>query len=265
MDLIDSHCHLESFYAKGELDTALAGAAEAGVKRLITIGTSTDDWPLYQRLATEYAGQIDWTVGLHPCDVAQDWQRQLDQLPGYCEAGTRPVALGEIGLDYFHLPKDEVVAAELKVWQEAAFRRQLDLATRYALPIVVHSRNAFADCLRVIDDHGFPWERVVLHCFADGAEEMRALNKRGGRGSFTGIVTYKSAQNVREACREQGLGKLMVETDAPYLAPVPHRGKRCEPAMVRATAEFIAREFELSLDELAAQVTANTVAFFGLD
>jgi TatD DNase family protein len=264
MELIDSHCHLERFAQQGELDAVLARAAEAGVGRLITIGTSVDDWPLYQRLVQERPGRLSWTAGLHPCDVGEDWEAQVGQLARYWRSGPRPVAVGEIGLDRFRLPADTTEVATLMVRQEKAFQAQLELAKELDMPVVVHSRHAFEACLSMIDLCGFPWERVVFHCFVDGPEALRQLAARGGRASFTGIVTYKSAPEVRDACREQGLDKLMIETDAPYLAPVPHRGKPCEPAMLRDTAAFVAQELGVSLEELAARTTANARAFFNL-
>ncbi len=264
MELIDSHCHLQRFYQQGELDAVLARAAEAGVGRLITIGTSQEDWPLYRQLADEQPERIFWAAGLHPSDVAEDWEQQVEMLPQYWQSGPPPVAVGEIGLDRFRLPKDAAEAATVMVRQDKAFRRQLELAAELNMPVVVHSRQAFEACVAVIDEVKFPWERVVFHCFVDGPAQMRLLNRHGGRGSFTGIVTYKSAPEVREACREQGLERLMVETDAPYLAPVPHRGKPCEPVMVRDTATLIAQELRVELEELAATTTANARAFFNL-
>lgn len=265
MELIDSHCHLDRFHQRHELAAVLARASAAGVNQLITIGTCEDDWPLYEQLTAVHPGRIHWTAGLHPSDVTAVWEQQVARLPAYWEkAEARPVAVGEIGLDHFRLPKDAQEAAAVKAWQEAAFRRQLDLAARFEMPVVVHSRAAFADCVRVIGESGFPWERVVFHCFADGAAEITQLNQCGGRGSFTGIITYKSAQAVRDACLAQGREMLMVETDAPYLAPVPHRGKTCEPSMVRDTAVFIAELLGVSPEELAAELAHTTRRFFSI-
>ncbi len=262
--LIDTHCHLEKFVAKRELDAVLERASEAGVSRVITIGTCPQDWSLYHKLAAEHAGQIDWTAGLHPSDVDEDFRDALAQLAPCWTTQTPPVAVGEIGLDYFRLPKDETEAAKIKQWQADAFRFQLDLAHQLDCPVVVHSRAAFDDCLAMIDASGFPWAKVVFHCFADGAEEIRRLNARGGRGSFTGIVTFKNAEAIRQAVVEQGIDALMVETDAPYLAPEPHRGKPCEPAMVKLTAQKCAELLGVPFDELTAQTTANARAFYGL-
>jgi TatD DNase family protein len=268
MSLIDTHTHLESFARKGLLPDILGRADEAGVATLITIGTSPDDWSLYRTLAGEHAttGRVRYTVGLHPCSVDANWPGAVAQLEAYWNAaGGRPVALGECGLDRFHLPKDPVQAGVVLAWQREAFAVQLELAKRLDCPVVVHSRGAFAECVEMIDASGVAWPRVVFHCFTEGPAEMAELVRRGGFGSFTGILTYKSADAVREAAKTQGLARFMVETDAPYLTPMPHRGKPNEPAYLRHTAEFAATEvFGVSAGELAAVTTATARRFFGL-
>lgn len=266
MHLIDSHTHLESFDKRGETDAVLARAREAGVARLVTIGTSTEDWARYRALATRHAGVVHHTVGLHPCSVDDRWSEELAQLEAFWHGeGARPVALGECGLDRFHLPKDDPARAErIFAWQRAAFAAQLVVAERLGCPVVVHSRGAFHECVEMIDASGVAWERVVFHCFTEGPAEMRELVRRGGRGSFTGILTYKNADALRAALVEQGLDRLMLETDAPYLTPVPHRGKANEPAFLRHTAEAAATALSVSPEELAARTTANAQAFFGL-
>jgi TatD DNase family protein len=266
--LIDTHCHLASFHQKGDLPAVLDRAAAAGVTRVITIGTGVDDWDLYAGLAAAHPGRVDYTVGLHPCDVPEDdsWPGQIEKLPGYFQktADPRPVALGEIGLDRFHLPKDPAAASAVFARQEAAFRAQLAQAKQLDCPMVIHSRDAFPDCLRMIDESGVDWRRIVFHCFAHGAAELRQLAERGGRASFTGIITYKNAAPVREALVAQGLETLLVETDAPYLSPVPHRGQPNEPAYVVHTAREAAKILNLPFEAVAARTTANARAFFGL-
>ncbi len=266
MELIDSHTHLESFDQRGETDAVLARAADAGVTRLVTIGTSSKDWARYRGLATTHAGRVFYTVGLHPCSVDERWSEELAGLEDFWHGeGARPVALGECGLDRFHLPKDDAAAAErIFAWQRAAFAAQLAVAARLGCPLVVHSRGAFAESVEMIDASGVAWERVVFHCFSEGPAEMAELTRRGGRGSFTGVVTYKNADAVRAALLAQGLGRLMLETDAPYLTPVPHRGKANEPAYLRFTAEAAALALGVSVEELAARTTANAREFFGL-
>lgn len=264
MEWIDSHCHLEKAVQKRELDAVLERSRAAGVHGLITIGTEHDDWPLYAKLAREYTGRIYWTAGLHPGCVEEDYRDQLALLSPCWTESVPPVALGEIGLDYFRLPKDPEEAGRIKRWQADAFRYQLDLAMQFDMPVVVHSRAAFDDCVALIDGHGFDWSRVVFHCFAEGPEEMQRLKSRGGRASFTGIITFKNGHAVRSAMLEQGIGKLMVETDAPYLAPEPHRGQPCEPAMVALTGARCAELLGLDTGEVAHTTTRNAELFFGL-
>jgi TatD DNase family protein len=262
--LIDTHTHLESFAKRGELPAILQRVREAGVDRVITIGTDTDDWTLYRDLAVAQPEVVSYTVGLHPCSVGADWAERVAQLEAFWSEVPRPVALGETGLDRFHLPKEQAEAEKILAWQKAAFAAQLTLAQRRGCTLVVHSRGAFAECVGMIDAARFDWSRVVFHCFTEGPAEMAELTKRGGYGSFTGVITYKNADNVRAAALAQGLDRLMIETDAPYLTPMPHRGKPNEPAYVRHTAEFCAELFKVGYEELAARTTVNAQKFFGL-
>jgi len=264
--LIDTHTHLESFVRGGTLDAALTRARDVGVEAMITIGTSAEDWGLYRDLARTRAGFVHYAVGLHPCSVAENWREEVGAIEGFWRGEVRPVALGECGLDRFHLPKNDPVAAErIFAWQREALAEQLAIARRLGCAVVIHSRGAFAECVEAIDASGVDWARVVFHCFAEGEAEMKELTRRGGRGSFTGIVTYKSAENVRQAARAQGLERFMIETDAPYLTPAPHRGKPNEPAFVRHTAEFCAGQvLGVPFAELAAISAANARRFFGL-
>lgn len=268
--LTDTHTHLDSFVRRGELGGVLARAEAAGVGALITIGTDTDDWSLYRELASGNPGKVHYTVGLHPCSVGADWAEQVGRLESFWggtrpEAARHPVALGETGLDRFHLPKDDpTAAARIFGWQQAAFAAQLQLARKLGCPLVVHSRGAFADCVAMIDAAGLEWSRVVFHCFTEDPAAMAALTRRGGYGSFTGVITYKNAAAVREAALAQGLDRLMIETDAPYLTPMPHRGKPNEPAYLRHTADFCAELFGVSPERFAEVTTANARDFFGL-
>jgi len=269
MPIVDTHTHLESFARKGVLEPTLTGAREAGVSTLITIGTAPDDWTLYRDIAAQHRGFVQFTVGLHPCSVEASWEAAVRQIEAFWKLDTlsqvRPVALGECGLDRFHLPKDEKRAAEIFAWQTAAFDAQLAIAKRLECVVVVHSRGAFAECVAHIDGSGVDWRKVVFHCFTEGEAEIVELNRRGGIGSFTGILTYKTAENVRLAARAQGLDRFMLETDAPYLSPMPHRGKPNEPAFVRHTAEFAAAEvFGVPFNQLAEVSSANAKRFFGL-
>ncbi len=264
MGLIDTHTHLDSFTRSGQLPDILQRARAADVEAMVAIGTDTDDWSLYRDLAKEHTGFVHYSVGLHPCSVDARWAERFAQLEAFWGGEPKPVALGEIGLDRFHLPKEAGEAEKIFGWQRAAFAAGLQLAGRLGCPVVVHSRGAFRECVEMIDASGMDWARVVFHCFTEGPAEMAELTKRGGFGSFTGVITYKSAEPVRAAALAQGLDRLMIETDAPYLTPMPHRGKPNEPAYVRHTAEFCAGLFGVSHAELAAATTKNARQFFGL-
>jgi TatD DNase family protein len=277
MGLIDTHTHLDSFARRGELPVILGRAREAGLEAMVAIGTDTDDWTLYRDLARDHPGVIHHTVGLHPCNVGADWEGRVAQLESFwgraaspfaaaarTESAPYPVALGEIGLDRFHLPKDAAEAEKIFDWQRAAFIAQLGLAKKLGCPVVIHSRNAFRECVEQIDVSGVDWSKVVFHCFTEGAAEMAELSRRGGYGSFTGVITYKSADAVRAAALAQGLDRLMIETDAPYLTPMPHRGKPNEPAYLRHTAEFCAGVFGVGYERLAEVSTANAKRFFSI-
>ena len=265
MGLIDTHTHLDGFLRAGTLPGVLDRARAAGLEAMIAIGTAPDDWTLNRDLAREHAGFVHYTVGQHPCEVEAGWEAAQAQVAGFWEGAMRPVALGEIGLDRFHLPKESAEAEVVFARQRAAFGEGLALAKRLGCPMVIHSRGAFAECVAMIDASGVDWKKIVFHCFAEGDAEVKVLNERGGLASFTGILTYKNAPNVRAAAKAQGLARLMVETDAPYLAPMPNRGKPNEPAYVRHTAEYAAKAvFGVSYDELAAVTTANARRFFGI-
>ncbi len=265
MGLIDTHTHLDSFARRGELPAILARSRAAGLAALVTIGTDTDDWTLYRDLAREHAGFVHYSAGLHPCSVGADWAGRVALLESFWGGEPKPVALGEIGLDRFHLPKDNPAEADLILgWQKAAFAEQLALAKKLGCPVVVHSRGAFAECVAMIDASGVAWGKVVFHCFTEGVAEMTELTKRGGYGSFTGIITYKTAEAVRAAALAQGLDRLMIETDAPYLTPMPHRGKPNEPAYLKHTAEFCAGVFGVSYERLVEATTANAKRFLSI-
>jgi TatD DNase family protein len=267
MTLIDSHCHLESYLKQGELDAVLARARTAKVTQFVTVGTGPDDWDVYSGLAAKYPGSVFYSAGLHPCHVAADWEKALAGLESFWAVGAapRPVALGECGLDRFHLPKDPAEAEVVIGWQKRAFEVQLGVAKKLGCPLIIHSRGAFRETVEMIDASGVDWTKVVFHCFVEGPAEVAELMRRGGWASFTGILTYKTAQTVRDAAAAQGLARLMIETDAPWLTPMPHRGKPNEPGFVRHTAEFAAKEvFRVPLAELAAITTANAKRFFGI-
>lgn len=264
--MIDCHCHLDSFVRSGELPEILERAAAAGIVQMVATGTNTDDWPIYRALAEAFPQRIFYTVGVHPTELSENFDAQLDALERFLAAETAfpPVAVGEIGLDEHSLPKDAPAdAGRICAHQAEAFARQLEIAKRADLPIVIHSREAFEKTVEIIDASGADWRRIDFHCFSEDEAQVRALNGRGARASFTGTLTYKNAHNVRRAALAQGTERLMLETDCPYLAPQKLRGKRNEPAFLRHTAEFAAELFGMTFAEIERITERNTRAFFG--
>jgi TatD DNase family protein len=263
MNIVDTHTHLDAVFRAGGLPGLVQRARETGVTWMIAVGTAPDDWDLYRDIVRSNRDCIRHTIGIHPCSVDEGWETSVSAIPGFWDGDCAPVALGECGLDRFHLPKEPDAAERVFARQKAAFTAQLEIARRLGCAVVIHSRGAFRECVDAIDASGVDWNRVVFHCFSEGEAEILELSRRGGRGSFTGILTYKNADAVRAAAKAQGLGRLMIETDAPFLAPAPHRGKPNEPAYLRHTAEYAAGLFGVGLDELAASTTATARAFFG--
>jgi TatD DNase family protein len=263
LDLIDSHFHPESFLKDKTWEHVLEESLKTGTRRMIAIGTSPADWELYKKCSLDYPQHVHFTVGLHPGEVDEQWDDHLMLLSPFFAGDKVPLGVGEIGLDYFYLaqkPKEE--AEQIIRWQQNAFRKQLAIALQMDCPVVVHSRSAFEDCVKIIDESGVDWKKVVFHCFVEGPKEIQAINERGGRGSFTGIITYKKAQTVRDALLAQGLDKLMIETDSPYLSPEPHRSKTNMPAHLHYIAEYCADIFDVTTTEIGKVLTRNTEEFF---
>ena len=234
------------------------------MSRLVAIGTDPEDWTVNREIARKYPDEIFHTVGLHPNHVEDSWEAKVASLRTLFDEEPKPVAVGEIGLDYFRLPKDEEKAAPRKAAQKAALREQLALAKVVGSPVVVHCRSSFEDCVAEIDASGVSWERVVFHCFTEGPEEISVLLDRGGRASFTGIVTFGNVENIQSAAKLQGFDKLMVETDSPYLAPEPVRGNPNEPAYLPKIGAFLAKLLDVDEVELAATTTSNALEFYGI-
>ncbi len=257
--LIDTHAHLDYEDFAADFGAVLARAREAGVERIITIGTSAESSRRAAELAAEHPA-VYAVAGIHPTTVEEATDEDHAALHEIAGRG-RVVAIGETGLDYHRLPEDPTQAADVKARQAESFRQQLDLAADLRLNVVIHQRDAWEDTLAVLRPYTGRL-RGVFHCFGGTpvqAEEVLAL---GHLVSFTGIVTFKNAAVVRETAAAVPADRFMVETDCPYLAPVPYRGKRCEPAHTRETAAVVAQVRGLTLEELAAQTTATAEGFF---
>ncbi len=263
----DSHCHLQEQFldaddtATSQVRQALERAHEASVSSIVVVGT--DEATSLQALALAGASRdgafghdapkIAATVGLHPHDAAADiaWLHEMLELHH-----DEVVGIGECGFDYFYEHADRGL-------QRTTFLDQIALAKQYDKALVIHARDAWDDLFTALDELGTP-ERTVLHCFTGGPDEAQACLDRGMFVSFSGIVTFKNAAATRAALSVVPDDRLLIETDAPFLAPVPHRGKKNEPALVGVVGGFVAAERGVSEAHIAAVTSANAAVAFAL-
>ncbi len=254
MKLIDSHCHLDFPDFADELDAVVERAHAAGVERMITIGTRIDRAGRAVEIAERF-DSIFFTVGTHPHEAAGEAAPDFSAMRRYARH-PKCVGIGEAGLDYHYNYAPPNVA-------QRVFRSQIALARELGLPIVIHTREAEDDTAAILkDEMGQGPFSALLHCFTSS----RALAETGlGLGfsiSFSGVVTFKNSGELRAIARDAPLDKILVETDAPYLAPVPYRGKRNEPAYVAATARVVAEAKGIAPEALAEATRANTLRMF---
>ena len=254
--LIDTHCHLDMSAYAADFEAVLARALAAGVTRIISVGID----PASSRLAIELAEQhegIHATVGVHPHNVAELSEADYAELRGLC-SHPKVVAYGEIGLDYV---KNYAPVA----LQKEHFARQVALARELQLPLVVHDREAHDEIMELLEGAGPFSAGGVMHCFSGDAAFARRVLALGFHISIPGVVTFAKAEMLQEAVREIPLGSLVLETDGPFLAPVPYRGKRNEPRLLLFTARKVAEIKGISLEEVARQTTLNAVHLFSLE
>lgn len=255
--MIDTHCHLTHPKLLPEVDEVVRRARAAGLAACMTIGTGTADARCCLELAARFPGFVLVAAGIDPFtahDMGDRFDDELLTLRAMLAAGGIR-ALGEVGLDYhYDLDPRRVQAARLE--------RQLDLAEETALPVVIHVRDAHVDMMAILA--GRPRCRGVIHSFTAGPAEAERYLALGWHLAFNGVVTYRNAAPVREAARTTPADRLLVETDAPYLAPVPHRGRRSEPAHVAHTLRVVAELRGTPEEELAAQTTRNAAVLLGL-
>ena len=284
--LTDTHAHLDFPEFEGQLDAVIARAREAGVHRIITVGIDRESCRKSLAIAEKY-DNVFAVVGLHPCNVLDEGAMDfLEELPALARH-PKVVAIGETGMDYHHLPsrelakrnkgvfgalqaatsestEAEIADGAMKSAQAEAFKAQLDLAVELGRNVVIHQRDAWEDTLDILRPYAGKL-RGVFHCFGGSPEDATELASMGHLVSFTGIITFKNATVVQETARSLAPDGYMVETDCPYLAPVPFRGKTCEPAHVKLTAEKIAELRGELLEKVAADTERTARDFFQLD
>ena len=260
----DTHAHLDYADYAPDLPEVIARAHTAGIAKIISIGTNLESSARAIRLAERFPG-VYAAVGWHPTEATSapaDLRPALRELAGH----PKVVAIGETGLDYHHLPGEKpesAVAADANYKEKQAdlFRQQMEVAAELGLNCIIHQRTAWDDTIAQMKPF-IGKTRGVFHCFGETVERMRQVFEIGSLVSFTGIVTFKNAQNVRDAVAAAPLGRFMLETDCPYLAPVPYRGKRCEPAYVKEISEAVAQIKLCSLEELSAATCKTAAEFF---
>lgn len=254
--LVDAHCHLDHL----SLDEAIAflnNLHEKGLQALVACGTKPADWEFYKNLSNTFP-VLKVCYGIHPLEITDHWEKDLDLLEKFIPQGT---AIGEIGLD-FHGIFQQSNIPQMKL-QMKVFERQLRLAKKFDLPIVIHCRDAFTVLKEILIYSQFPLQRTMFHCFVEDCEAAQWIQSQGGYVSYSGVLTFKKPGHTVETATQFPLDRILVETDSPYLAPVPFRGKQNTPEFVRYVAQKLAEIKNISLEE-CIQITANnTRKFFG--
>ena len=251
--LVDSHCHLDFPELRSDLDGVLERMAGNGVTHALTISTTLETFPAVREVARAHAN-VWCSAGVHP-DERRDAREVTEEELVAMARDPRVVAIGETGLDYYRVEGDTD-------WQRLRFRTHIRAARRAAKPLVIHTRASAEDTLRLMREEGAGEVGGVMHCFTETWEVAEAALALGFHISFSGIVTFKNAAALKDVARRVPLERMLVETDSPYLAPVPHRGKSNQPAFVKHVAEEIARLRGIGFDEVARRTTENFFRLF---
>jgi TatD DNase family protein len=251
--LVDSHCHLDFPELRADFDGVLARMQASGVTHALTISTTLQTYPAVREVAG-LRPNLWCSAGVHPDERRDGREASVEELLAMAD-DPKVVAIGETGLDYFRVEGDTE-------WQRERFRAHIRAARECGKPLVVHTRESAADTVRILGEEGARDVGGVMHCFTESWEVASAAIDLGFFISFSGIVTFKNAKPLKEVAKQVPLDRMLVETDSPYLAPVPHRGKTNEPAYVRHVAEEIARLQEVDVERVAAATTANFFSLF---
>jgi TatD DNase family protein len=251
--LVDSHCHLDFPELRADLPGILSRMGDNGVSHALTISTTLETFPAVRQVAHGLPN-VWCSAGVHPDERRDGREATLEELLALAD-DAKVVAIGETGLDYFRVEGDTE-------WQRERFRTHIRAARRCGKPLVIHTRSAAEDTLRIMREEGAGEVGGVMHCFTETAEVADAAIAEGFHISFSGIVTFKNATDLKEVARRVPLDRMLVETDSPYLAPVPHRGKQNQPAFVRHVAEEIARLRGIAFEEVAHATSENFFRLF---
>ncbi|MBU3590964.1 TatD family hydrolase [Polynucleobacter sp. 78F-HAINBA] len=256
---IDSHCHLDFPEFQTRLPEVLANMAACKVSHALCVSVDIPDFPNVKKLAEDHA-HLYASVGVHP-DYEDTPEPSFEFL---AEEAKHPkiIAIGETGLDYYRMGDRSYESME---WQRERFRTHIRAAIASKKPLIIHTRSSSADTLRILKEEGADQIGGVMHCFTESTEVAKAAMEMGFYISFSGIVTFKSAKDLQETCKQVPLERMLIETDSPYLAPIPYRGKTNEPAWVSKVGEFIADLKGVSIETLAAQTSSNFFQCFHIN
>jgi TatD DNase family protein len=257
---IDSHCHLDFPEFKNRLPEVLANMKSAQVSHALCVSVDIPDFPNVLKLAQDNAN-LYASVGVHP-DYEDTPEPTLDFLVDTASKHPKVVAIGETGLDYYRMGDRSY---ESMNWQRDRFRTHIQAARRAQKPLIIHTRSASVDTIKIMKEEGADQIGGVMHCFTESYEVAKQAMELGFYISFSGIVTFKSAKDLQETCKQIPLDRMLIETDSPYLAPIPHRGKTNEPAWVSKVGEFIADLKDVSVEKLAEQTSINFNQCFHID
>lgn len=252
--MIDTHCHINDAKFNGETEQIISNFLTNGVEKVICVGCCMQSSVEAMELANQHEC-VYATVGVHPSDCGGYNEKEFEQL--IQNRTKKVVAIGEIGLDYYY-GKDN------KEQQKQVFVSQIKLAKKYNLPIVIHCRDAYLDCLEILTEHQPYNNTIIMHCYSGSWEFAQRLLKLGVKFSFTGTVTYNNAKNVQEVAKNLPIDSFCLETDCPYLTPVPYRGQRNEPKHVAEIYKFVASLRDMEFEEFEKVIDNNAKKFYNL-
>lgn len=257
---IDSHCHLDFPEFQSRLPEVLANMHAAKVSHALCVSVDLPDFPNVLRLAQDHP-HLYASVGVHP-DYEDTPEPSLEFLINTANQHSKIIAIGETGLDYYRMGDRSYESME---WQRDRFRTHIRASLATKKPLIIHTRSASEDTIRILKEEGAEKIGGVMHCFTESLEVAQKAMEMGFYISFSGIVTFKSAKELQETCKQIPLERMLIETDSPYLAPIPYRGKTNEPAWVSKVGEFIAELKQVPLEELASQTSSNFYQCFQID
>ncbi|OIM98768.1 DNAase [Polynucleobacter sp. QLW-P1DATA-2] len=257
---IDSHCHLDFPEFQSRLPEVLANMKSCKVSHALCVSVDLPDFPNVLKLAQDY-DHLYASVGVHP-DYEDTPEPSLEFLVDTATKHSKIIAIGETGLDYYRMGERSYESME---WQRERFRVHIRAALASKKPLIIHTRSASEDTIKILKEEGADAIGGVMHCFTESLDVACKAMDLGFYISFSGIVTFKSAKDLQETCKQVPLDRMLIETDSPYLAPIPYRGKTNEPAWVSKVGEFIANLKDVSVEELASKTSSNFYQCFQID